>query len=338
MSDSVVSTSYARAGLLGNPSDGYHGKSIAFAIRQLHAVVTLKSSPVIEIRAAQNQKNANSQSIHDFVRRLDRYGFYDADRLIKAAIKQLYDYCQSRYALHEENFSIEFETNIPRSVGLAGSSAIITATLKSLTRFYDLDISQPVLASLALSAEKDLLGISAGLMDRVIQMMNGMVFMDFSIDAMKDENGVEVGNYQAVLPGACESRFFVAWADKAAEPTEVLHNRLSNRYSSGDKDVVQAMQQFADLAEQGRAALQQDDPVRLSELVDANFDLRASICQLPGIAPKDGWTGPASRMLCEVLRIRWSHCGFGPGFGSVRKRLRGVGHDRVPGYSPEDPR
>ena len=32
---------YARAGLLGNPSDGYHGKTISFSVRDFFAEVVL---------------------------------------------------------------------------------------------------------------------------------------------------------------------------------------------------------------------------------------------------------------------------------------------------------
>jgi glucuronokinase len=54
-------------------------------------------------------------------------------------------------------------------VGLAGSSAIIVATLRCLMEFYDVDIPPEVQPSLALSVERDELKIGAGLQDRVIQ-------------------------------------------------------------------------------------------------------------------------------------------------------------------------
>ena len=49
-------------------------------------------------------------------------------RLIKAAIKQFHDYCrQNNIDLPDEASRCSFETDIPRLVGLAGSSAIVTA-------------------------------------------------------------------------------------------------------------------------------------------------------------------------------------------------------------------
>ena len=53
--------------------------------------------------------------------------------MIKATIKRFVEYCQAQgISLRPENFSIRYQTGIPRQVGLAGSSAIITATLRAL--------------------------------------------------------------------------------------------------------------------------------------------------------------------------------------------------------------
>ena len=41
---------YARAGFVGNPSDGYHGKTIAFTIGDHWAEVVLFESPELELR------------------------------------------------------------------------------------------------------------------------------------------------------------------------------------------------------------------------------------------------------------------------------------------------
>jgi glucuronokinase len=38
----------------------------------------------------------------------------------------------------KRNFTLKYDTNIPRQVGLAGSSAIVAATLKCLMAFFNL--------------------------------------------------------------------------------------------------------------------------------------------------------------------------------------------------------
>ena len=42
---SVRETCYARVGLMGNPSDGFGGKTIAFLIKNFFAEVTIESMP-----------------------------------------------------------------------------------------------------------------------------------------------------------------------------------------------------------------------------------------------------------------------------------------------------
>jgi glucuronokinase len=46
-------------------------------------------------------------------------------------------------------------------------------------KFYEVDVPQHLMPGLILSVERDELGISAGLQDRVIQTYQGIVYMDF---------------------------------------------------------------------------------------------------------------------------------------------------------------
>ena len=66
-----------------------------------------------------------------------------------------------------------YDTNIPRQVGLAGSSAIVTAAFRCLMQFYclrDLDIPRKLQPQFVLDVETQELQINAGLQDRVVQV------------------------------------------------------------------------------------------------------------------------------------------------------------------------
>ena len=66
--------------------------------------------------------------------------------MIKAAIKRFRDYCRGKgIELPKRNFTIEYVTSIPVRVGLAGSSAIITATMRSLLEFYGVKVEKAIL-------------------------------------------------------------------------------------------------------------------------------------------------------------------------------------------------
>jgi hypothetical protein len=45
----IQHTAYARVGLLGNPSDGYFGKTLAFSVSNFAATVTLEPSESLVI-------------------------------------------------------------------------------------------------------------------------------------------------------------------------------------------------------------------------------------------------------------------------------------------------
>ncbi len=269
---------YARSGLLGNPSDGYNGKTIAFSIRNFWAEVVLYEWDTVDIVLAKDDRNSFS-SIYDLAHDVQLHGYYGGIRLIKATIKRFVEYCSERdKALDDRNFSVRYDTNIPRQVGMAGSSAIIVSTLRCLMEFYDVEIPLEIQPSLVLSIEIEL-GIMGGLQDRVIQCYEGMVYMDFAKDKERMVDGLICYDYQPIDP-ALLPEIYVSYHDELSEPTEVFHNDIRGRFDRGEAEVVDAMAHFAELTAQGRDALVAGDAKRLGELIDENFDTRMSISTL----------------------------------------------------------
>jgi glucuronokinase len=202
-------------------------------------------------------------------------------RLVKATIKKFVEYClRQGHTLHERNFSIRYESAIPRQVGLAGSSAIIVATLRCLCDFYGITIPREIQPTLALSVETEELNIAAGLQDRVIQVYEGLVFMDFAPERMRESNGYLHGLYEPLDP-ALLPPVYIAYSTDVSEPTEVFHSDIRGRFNRGDPAVVRAMGKFASLAAQAREALLARDADQLRRLMNENFDTRRSIYQLP---------------------------------------------------------
>ena len=271
---------YARAGLLGNPSDGYNGKTISLIVRNFWAETVLYEWDKVEIMLSDHDR-ASFRSVHELNQDVQLHGYYGGIRLIKATIKRFVDHCQARsIELHVRNFSIRYSTNIPSNVGLAGSSAIITATLRCLMDFYHVDI--PIIAqpSLVLSVETEELGISAGLQDRVVQCYEGLIYMDFDQSYARDVEGVVAYHYEP-LPTEWVPPFYVAYHTQLGEPTELFHNDIRGRYNRGEPQVIEAMQRFADLAAQGRDALIDRDVACLDSLINRNFELRRGLYRLP---------------------------------------------------------
>jgi len=276
----ITARAHARAGLVGNPSDGYFGKTISFIIRNFGVTVRLWESPYFEILPTHGDL-AKFASVREFLRDQKLHGYYGGMRLIKASIKRFHEYCAAQGKdLNDGSFSISFESDIPRLVGLSGSSAIVIATMRALMKFYDIDIPLTQLPRLALSVEKDELGISAGLQDRVIQSFEGMVYMDF------DKALIESRGYGEYTPLKLDKRppLYVAYDPERAEVSDVPHRNLRALYERGDKTVVDAMKKYRDLTDAGRDALVAGDWDRLGKVVDENFEMRRTIMN---IAPEN---------------------------------------------------
>jgi len=159
---------------------------------------------------------------------------------------------------------------------LAGSSAIITAVFRALMEFYGVSIPKEILPSLILSVETQEIGIDAGLQDRVCQVYEGLVYMDFDREFM-EKNGF--GRYENLDPQLLPP-LYIACRTDLSEISGVLHSDLRARWERGEPAVVNAMRELADLVVEGRECLLAGNHRRFGELMNRNFDIRASICKL----------------------------------------------------------
>jgi len=263
---------YARAGLIGNPSDGYGGKTIALSVKNFSAEVVLYESPQLEIRPSIHDRLVY-RGVEDLITDVRHAGYYGGIRLIKAAIGKFVDHARDKgCTLHGRNFTVTYDTDIPKQVGLAGSSAIITSVFKALMDFYRVDIDQPILPNIVLSVETEELKLAAGLQDRVIQTYGGLVYMDFAPSIMERQGyGLYESMDTSLLPD-----LILVYVEKPSE-SDKFHSDVRFRFQNRDKEVLDAMKRFARLTDQAKASLEKGDIERLGKLMNENFDLRRRI-------------------------------------------------------------
>ena len=279
----IRTRSYPRAAVIGNPSDGYFGKTIAFVFSNFHAEVTLEPSSQLEI-FPQKRDELVFENLNDLHQQIEDFGYYGGIRLIKASLKKFVDYCRKHNLITEQvgitipnqSFKITYQSNIPNRLGLAGSSAIITAVLKAVFQFYKIEISKPLFANLVLSVETEELNIAAGLQDRVAQAYEEPVYMNFDKKIMEAQS---YGNYKPMDVRLFPS-FYIAYRTEMAEGSEVVHSNLKERFLNNDAQVVDAMKGFAQLTNDAFYFLKNNQPEKLGDLMNQNFDLRHSICQI----------------------------------------------------------
>lgn len=303
---------------MGNPSDGFHGKTIALTINNFWASVELWESDQLRLLPHPLYDPSSFSGLADlhFIGR--REGYYGGTRLLMATCKSFQELCTAMgIALPRRNFTARYDTNVPRQVGLAGSSAIVTSLFKALMEFYGLsadDIPLERQPTFVLSVEQEL-GIQAGLQDRVVQVYKGLVYMDFDKDYM-EEHGY--GKYERLprrtFDWLASLPLFIAYE---ADPSDSgkIHSNVRMRWDAQDPEVIEAMQHFAGLAVRARQALEARDHTTLCDLMDENFATRRKlygdaclgqknlrmieICQRCGAAAKFPGSGGAVLGLCR---------------------------------------
>ena len=265
---------FPRAALVGNPSDGYFGKTIAFVFHNYCAEAELYESPELDLLPSLRDHNTFA-SMEDLHKDIVLYGYYGGIRLLKGSIKKFYEYVKEHdLSIENKNFTLRYRSDIPNRLGLAGSSAIITAAMRCLCRFYGVEIRPDHFANLVLTVETEEMGIPAGLQDRVAQSYNHPVYMDFNREHMEKFG---VGKYRTIdIPD--DLNLYIAYRTDLAEGSEILHSRLRHDFEDGKPEVLAAMREWSSLTDQVRDALAARDYGRIPALLDRNFDLRCEVC------------------------------------------------------------
>jgi glucuronokinase len=240
---------------------------IGFPVRNFEATVTVGPSHVTSV-------DAGGEPI-----RLSGSGWpSDADgleRLVLAAFRRFStDVCDLSSASRKPGtppvgLALQGSTTIPRQVGLAGSSGIIIATLRALSRYSGVSITPFDMAEMALAIEVDDLGIAAGPLDRVIQSYESFMLLELRPPRTP-------GHYRpldlSLLPPT-----LIAWTGTAGRPSDVTHSDLRERWERGDADVLAVVEELRSLVDRGLGFLEAGDRRAFADAVDRNFELRVSV-------------------------------------------------------------
>jgi glucuronokinase len=299
----IEGIAHARAGLLGNPSDNYFGKILAISVRNFRARVRLEESDRLVFHPSDEERRGYG-GFEEFAGCTALYGYYSGDRLVRAATKTFFEWCRKSGArIGSKNFALSYESDIPRQVGLGGSSAFVTATFRALMFFYGISIPEERLPSLILASEREELDINAGYMDRVVQVYEGLVYMDLD-ERLFRERGY--GRYERLDPALLPD-LYLAYNPGLGKVSGRVLNEMYVRHAQGDPVVREALKQIASLAEEGRTALLAGEKTRLPELMNKNFDLRRSVMTI----------SPANVAMIETARGLGASAKFAGSGGSI---------------------
>jgi glucuronokinase len=179
-------------------------------------------------------------------------------------------------------------------VGLAGSSAIIIATLQALAQQSGIDLVPTQIASLAHTIEREDLGIAGGWQDQLIQSHGVSALMDFG----------ELPNLEALtLPQKPPIPLYLAWSTRSSEPSGDAHSALRAQRDKGDP----VWAEFAKLAYAAGSALVKGNIHDLKAAIDATFDLRATVMDI----------APLQRAMIDIARSLGAPANFAGSGGAI---------------------
>ncbi|CAN7035265.1 unnamed protein product [Brassica oleracea var. botrytis] len=227
--------SFARIGFLGNPSDVYFGRTISFTIGNFWASAKLEPSDHLLIKPHPFHDLVRFDSLDNLVCRLKNEGYYGGVRLLMAICKVFRSYCKDNdIHLHDRNFTLSYDTNIPRQTGLSGSSAIVSAALSCLLDYYN------VFKTVLLKSMVVVLFTCKEHMERV----------GYGIYTIMDIN---------LLPP-----LHLIYAENPSDSGKV-HSTVRRKWLDGDEFIISSMAEIAKLAEEGRTALLNKDYTKLKD-------------------------------------------------------------------------
>lgn len=209
----VRASAPARAGIVGNPSDIYGGKVLSCS-------VPVRASCAIAV--------TNHDQLPDDL------------TLWSAAV--------SRLPL-DRPVKVEWSTEIPRSSGLAGSTALLTATVACLLRLRGEDRNPFELAELVRDIERNGAGVVCGYQDAYMASLGGLELMDFAGKHPTVSGPLaSVTSLRADLP-------FLLITTGVKRLSGSVHGPIVDRWLAGEGLVVDSMDRLADLATLGAEAL-----------------------------------------------------------------------------------
>lgn len=252
--NNVTYSAPGRCGILGNPSDIYGGQVVSCSL------------PV-----------RNRCTVRE-----DGRGEVPADNPLWEALVR--DYPLETWP-YEPGFSVEWQSEVPRSAGLAGSTALLAATLRH--RLPDWDLR--TFAEEVRRIEMDVAGIVCGYQDAYMVCLGGLRHLTFARKSPYDPGPLaESQTLDADLP-------FLLITTDVQRLSGSVHGPMVERWMAGDATVRSAMLHLAELGQQAATELPSGNWHALADLMHENFAIiqslggsGAAIDQLVEAAEREG--------------------------------------------------
>ena len=253
-------TAPGRAGIIGNPTDGYGGALVSCSITE-RAEVTIEANDqlIIENRFGHTTLKwendfANKGDYFDIVRSVLRY-----------------------FKLYDLKAKITTKTTIPEQAGLAGSTAVLSAVLSAVTAYIGKDYHKYHLAEVNRIIELNYMKCQCGYQDAYMTTFGGLNFLDFrGKEYYKELEKEQYGTVERISQFVTDIPIIVAHTG-IKHHSGNFHKPLRERWLEGDPKVVKGYQEIMDIGREGKKAIINNDWDTLAYLMNQNHEIQDSI-------------------------------------------------------------
>jgi len=256
----IEASAPARAGVIGNPTDGYGGSLISCTL-SCRACARITEARRLELSFAGQETVIRDES--DL--RLDG-GFFD---IAKSVIRYL--------RISDRKFRLEGTSQVPYRSGLAGSTAMLAATFGAVCRFIGLKMDRYQLAETIRYIELNYMDIQCGYQDQYMTVFGGLNYMDFRTKEMYRELEEEVYGTVEPLAGFVEKLPFVVVHTGVQRISGNVLKPIRERWIEGDQAVIQGYREIAELARTGKKTLLRGDWEALGGLMNRNHEIQQEL-------------------------------------------------------------
>lgn len=248
-----------RANLIGNPSDQYGGCTLACSVG-LRARVTLDGAVPGRIEAGGEATVISCAE--DLALRADAL---DLARAVLA-----------HRGIAAPDFSIAYESEIPRQSGMAGSTALVVALVAAIDAWEGRTRSRSALAEAARRTEAEGLGIQCGFVDQYACCYGGIRHVDLRGKSLEDRADAPWATVEDLSAAGHALPFVLAYTG-VRHSSDAVHRPIRERWLAGEKDVVEGYARVAEIGVQGKTAFQRADWDRFGALMNENHEIQRSL-------------------------------------------------------------
>jgi galactokinase/mevalonate kinase-like predicted kinase len=191
--------------------------------------------------------------------------------LVKAALQAL------EINPSEAKFSLSVRTDVPEQAGLAGSTAMLACVTGCLLAYLGIELDRHELAEMIHATEADIMHMTCGYQDHYMTVFGGLNSMDFNGKEWMGRRGEEPFATIEPLGDTFDGLPMILAHTGVKRNSGSVHKSLRQRWTEGDKTVMDAYSRITELGRLGKKALLAQDWDALGALMNENHAIQRDL-------------------------------------------------------------